>query len=118
MTSFERFQRNARSKISCDGRSSQNGFTGENGSHAKNTISFSENTVCFLYNSKKTSFRQTILMKNYGNDKIYFKIRCNNPKNYVVSPYEEVLDKSEKISLKFEFLPTSRDLNTYKKDKF
>jgi hypothetical protein len=34
---------------------------------------------------------QHITMRNQTGERIYFKVRSNNPKNYAVTPYEEVI---------------------------
>lgn len=88
MTSFERFQRNARSKISCDGRSSKHSRMMEDRDPRLGDVTFSNDVVRFMCNPQKNYFSKTILMKNESGFKIYFKVRSNNPKNYVVSPYE------------------------------
>lgn len=69
-------------------------------------VTFSAREILFIYEVKRKFASFSLLMKNLTGSKIYFKVRSNNSKGYIVMPYEEVISDQGEIMIKFEFYPS------------
>ena len=86
MTTFERFQRNARSHISQSSRlkSPTNDYTALK---IRELVTFSDKILTFRYYHDLNTCKAALRINNMSGSRIHFKVRSNNPSAYEVSPY-------------------------------
>ena len=100
MTTFERFQRDARARMNSHSSSRKKSQISTD-HNLRNLLTFSAREILFIYDSSKHISTFCLKITNHTGYKVHFKVRNNNSEGYFVSPYEEVVNNREEILVNF-----------------
>ena len=88
MTTFERFQRDARSRMNSDMKSLKRKSSVHSDTNLHNLLNFSAREIVFLHHPNQKIATFSLRITNLTGHRVHFKVRSNNSIGYLVSPYE------------------------------